>query len=181
MSAPMAPSVIRDHIAPSPARLTGCRRKGRTHSGGRSSSDPGARSAYSCPYTVWIGVDSVAVVQLLTQLPVADGDHARITLVVPAQLPDILARERPSLITDERLELCKRPRRKRGAARLSEIREFQVRSDRGRIRASRSRPGGRGEASRRVRSSARSNPTRRTCEESGKRSARRGHRLKLRF
>src|SRR5690349_11042096 len=59
-------------------------------------------------------VDGVAVVHLLTELPDADGDRVRITLVVvPDPLLDLLAREHPSLVAGERLQECILPRRKR--------------------------------------------------------------------
>src|SRR5438105_953306 len=58
--------------------------------------------------------DGVAVVHLLTQLPDADGDRVRITLVVvPDPLLDILAREHPSLVAGERLQKRILPRRER--------------------------------------------------------------------
>src|SRR5213596_3131126 len=56
--------------------------------------------------------DGVAVVHLLTELPDADGDRVRITLVVvPDPLLDILAREHPSLVAGERLQERILPRR----------------------------------------------------------------------
>src|ERR671930_130333 len=58
--------------------------------------------------------DGVAVVHLLTELPDADGDRVRITLVVvPDPLLDILAREHPSLVAGERLQERVLPRRER--------------------------------------------------------------------
>src|SRR5437667_3505124 len=58
--------------------------------------------------------DGVAVVHLLTELPDADGDRVRITLVVvPDPLLDILAREHPSLVAGERLQKSILPRRER--------------------------------------------------------------------
>src|SRR2546421_1706563 len=58
--------------------------------------------------------NGVAVVHLLTELPDADGDRVRITLVVvPDPLQDILAREHPSLVAGERLQERILPRRER--------------------------------------------------------------------
>src|SRR6266571_3109882 len=70
--------------------------------------------------------DGVAVVHLLTELPDADGDRVRITLVVvPDPLLDILAREHPSLVAGERLQKRILPRRERdlpaGAAHASRL------------------------------------------------------------
>src|SRR5687768_12880410 len=58
--------------------------------------------------------DGVAVVHLLAELPDADGDRVRITLVVvPDALLHILAREHPSLVAGERLQERILPRRER--------------------------------------------------------------------
>src|SRR5436305_2286192 len=76
--------------------------------------------------------DGVAVVHLLTELPDADGDRVRITLVVvPDPLLDILAREHPSLVERERLQERVLARGERdlapGAAHAARLRiDFQV-------------------------------------------------------
>ena len=71
---------------------------------GPQSSGRTALLRFGCPEHISLPVDrvdqpdGVAVIHLLTELPDADGDRVRITLVVvPDPLLDLLAREHPPL------------------------------------------------------------------------------------